>query len=42
MGWKAGYPALRALGSLVAWRELATAGATICNRYLFCRKNADE
>lgn len=26
MGWKAAYPALRVLGSLVAWRELATAG----------------
>jgi hypothetical protein len=26
MGWKAGYPALRVLGSLVAWRELAAAG----------------
>lgn len=26
MGWKAGYPALRTLGSLVAWRELAVAG----------------
>eukprot|EP01052_Picozoa_sp_SAG31_P026301 SAG31_NODE_2374_length_5842_cov_18.784433_1_plen_1112_part_00 len=26
MGWKAAYPALRVLGSLVAWRELAAAG----------------
>ena len=26
MGWKAGYPALRVLGSLIAWRELAAAG----------------
>jgi hypothetical protein len=26
MGWKAAYPSLRVLGSLVSWRELAAAG----------------
>jgi hypothetical protein len=26
MGWKAGYPALRVLESLIAWRDLAAAG----------------